>query len=602
MINVSTEYFESINSPMRKQTEFVVGIGVENTEMKGNSEYSDNGHMDYSDIDSLKNLLFANKIYTTSEANMYLLDGVHEIKPEITDYTFQGYVSSLASNSEGVFETPPVILIESEGSYNLSGFTLQFDRENNDYATDFDIEYYDIDGGLIKTSNIIDNTNVKYIEEGETNGVNTIKVTFKKTHNYSRRLRITELILGIYEEFRGNNDLSKNSIKTIEHTVEISPLMKEIPKNNFSFTIENENSAYNAENPTGVWKHIQKGQIVTLKYIQNLNNGEKESFLGGRFQLTDRPETENTDAKFEAISKLESLEVTYDEGKYYENGRSYYLLIEDVFKFCGLKDNEYEIDSDLMNMYTNVPLEKRSAKECIQLLCQACGKIAFEDVSGKIFIKENNSTIDEYALTLGQNYSYPKYKEEVSELKNIIITKYTLTVSDEVQELANSTFEITESGEIVIDYALSTNQSHTISGANIRNISFFGECCKINLEVAEPTQVAITIRGNRIEKTATNIVYKENEKGYDCELDFKMLSDKNVADRLHTIYKKYLGESKRYTIDYRGNPELRPNDIIQIDTRFAQGINAMILKSEFIWDNGAKGSLTLKNFNSSNNN
>jgi hypothetical protein len=78
-----------------------------------------------------------------------------------------------------------------------------------------------------------------------------------------------------------------------------------------------------------------------------------------------------------------------------------------------------------------------------------------------------------------------------------------------------------------------------------------------------------------------------------------MLSDNNVADRLHDIYKKYLAESKRYDIDYRGNPELRPNDIIQIDTRFAEGINAMITASSFTWDNGASGTLTLKNFTSS---
>ena len=594
MINISTEYFESINTAMRKQMKFVVGVGVANTEMRDNSEYSDNGHTRYSNVNGLRNLFASNKIYTTAEANMYLLDGEHEISSEIDN--FQGYVSSVVSGTDGVFAVPPTITITSEGSYDLIGFTLQFDGENNDYATQFRIQYYNISGGIIKTHNVTDNRFVKYLHDEETKGVNKIVITFYKTHNYSRRLRVTGITLGIYEEFYGNSNDGINAIKTLEHSTEISPLMKEIPANNFSFTIDDEKANYNPENPTGIWKYTKKGQIVTFKYIQTLNNGGEESVVGGRFYLTERPNTEGVDATFEAVSRLESLEQTYDEGQYYVTGRSYYSLFEDVFKFCELSETEYAIDEDLKDMITYVPLSTNSAKNCIQLLCQACGKIAFEDTTGKIWIKDNNDVIDEYVLSLKQNYSYPKYSEEVSEVRNIIITKYTVGVEAETSELAKSTFTMTGDGSITISYDLSTNHTYTIEGATVTNGVFYGECCKLDLSVIGTSEVSITINGNRVEETATNIIYKEAETGFDCELDFKMLSDNAVANRLHTIYKKYLAESKRYDIDYRGNPELRPNDIIQIDTRFAEGINAMITASTFTWNNGASGSLTLKNY------
>ena len=155
MLKVSTEYFESINSPMRKQMKFVVGVGVANTEMRDNSEYTDNGHMRYSNVNGLRNLFASNKIYTTAEANMYLLDGEHEISP-LQD-NFQGYVSSIVSGVDSVFATPPTITINSEGSYDLIGFTLLFDPENNDYATEFKIEYFNISGGIIKTHNVTGN-------------------------------------------------------------------------------------------------------------------------------------------------------------------------------------------------------------------------------------------------------------------------------------------------------------------------------------------------------------------------------------------------------------------------------------------------------------
>ena len=53
MISVSSKYFDMINSPMRRQMGFTVGIGVANTEMANNSEYYDNGHMRYRNVNGL---------------------------------------------------------------------------------------------------------------------------------------------------------------------------------------------------------------------------------------------------------------------------------------------------------------------------------------------------------------------------------------------------------------------------------------------------------------------------------------------------------------------------------------------------------------------
>lgn len=594
MIQVSTEYFESINAPIRKQMNFTVGVGVANTEMASNSEYTDNGHMRYSNLNGLKNLYASNKIYTTAEPNMYILDGMHEITP-VQD-NFQGYVSNAVSGEDSVFAIPPAITINSDGEYDLIGFTIKFDEENNDYPTKFDIAYYGGNDTIIRTKAVEDNNSVLYIDDTETSGVKKIKVTFYKTHNYGRRIRVTGITLGIYQEFHGGSALNDNSIKVISHETEISPLSKEIPMSDFSFTISDEKANYNAENPTGIWKYTKKGQIVTLKYIQTLENGGKEEVIGGRFYLSDRPTTEDADAKFESMSRIETLEQTYNEGKYYPNGRSFKSLFEDVFSFCGITPSEYELDANLANLVTMIPIPVESAKVCIQLLCQACGKIAFEDTSGKIWIKDNNSTIDDYSLSLAQNYTYPKYTEETAEVKDIIMTKYTTSVSETVSELAKSTFTLKKPSNITISYDLSTNHTYEIQGGTVTSGEFFGRCCKLVIEPTGTGEISIIIKGNKVDETAADLIYNVSENGYDCELDFKMLSDNDIADHLYEIYKKYLLESKRYEIDYRGNPELRSNDIIQIATRFAKDINTMILKSKFEWNNGASGSLTLKNY------
>ena len=593
MINVSSEYFNSINAPMRLQANFVIGLGVENTEMAQNSVYSDNGHMRYSNVNSLKNLYATNKIYTTAEPNMYILDGLHEITP--SQDTFQGYCSNLVSGDDSTFSATPIIYITSDNEYDLIGFTIKFDEENNDYPTDFDIEYYSKAGALLRKANITNNTQTQYIDDVETSRVNKIAVKFYKTHNYGRRIRVTRITLGIYEEIYGGG--GANTIKSVSHITEISPLSKEIPTNNFSFVIFDEKGLYNAENPTGIWKYTKKGQIATLKYIQTLENGKTESVVGGRFYLTDRPSTEDTDAKFEAVSRLESLEQTYNEGKYYVNGRSYYNLFVDLFTYAGLENGEYEIDEDLKNISTLIPLPKENVKTCIQLLCQSCGKIAYEDTTGKIWIKNSNSTIDEYNLALNQNYSYPKYTLETANVRNIIMTKYTPTVSKETSELAKTAFTLTGQSEVVVAYDLSTNHTYTITGGTVTGGEFYGYCCKLKITPsADTNSIELTISGNKIDITDVNLIYPINSNGSDCELDFKMLSQDNVANILFPIYKKYLSEQKRYEISYRGNPELRANDIIQIATRFSEQINAMILKSSYEWNNGASGTLELKNY------
>lgn len=595
MISVSSKYFDMINSPMRRQMGFTVGIGVANTEMANNSEYYDNGHMRYSNVNGLKNLYAINKIYTTAEPNMYILDGMHEITPERDN--FQGYVSSAVSGDDGNFAVAPTIIISSDGAYDLIGLTLKFDEENNDYPTEFDIIYLDTDFNIIRKKDVRDNTMTLYIDDEETKGVHEIYLKFYKTHNYGRRVRVTGITLGIYQEFYGGGS-KDNSIVTMKHETEISPLSKEIPMNNFSFSINDIKANYNAENPTGIWKYTKRGQIVTLKYIQTLSDTEKEEVVGGRFYLTERPTTASVDANFTAVSRIEMMEQTYNEGTYYPDGRSFKSLFEDVFTFCGINSGEYELDPNLANLVTMIPLPVESGKVCLQLLCQACGKIAFEDTSGKIWIKDNNNVIDEYSLSLGQNYTFPKYTEETAEVRDIILKKYTTSVDAETSEVAKSTFTLKETSDITISYNLSTNHSYTIEGGEVLSGNFYGRCCKLKIKPNDSGAITMVINGNKIEETATEIVYNVGTTGYDCELDFRMLSDNAMADDLYEMYKKYLLESKRYEIDYRGNPELRANDIIQINTRFAEEINSMILKSSFEWNNGASGSLTLKNFSS----
>ena len=106
-------------------------------------------------------------------------------------------------------------------------------KKANQYATDFKIEVFDPSDSLVSEDIVVGNTLNRYISEMPVDGYKRVKITFTKTSQPFRRIRVSEVVFGIIQNF---DDANTTDLKLL---YEISPSMENLPANELTVTIEN---------------------------------------------------------------------------------------------------------------------------------------------------------------------------------------------------------------------------------------------------------------------------------------------------------------------------------------------------------------------------
>lgn len=616
MITPSLEYKAAIQQNMRGSMEFEAVISVENIEFKEAAVLSDNGHLSFSDIQEITTDRRPRIINTTAETNMYLLNGTQELLPSAPEY--QGFVSSFVSGDIPLVETDseeivydrhtfinkPKIKIETDNlSYDLSGIRIEFDTFNNDYPTDFIINYYFKDI-LVRSSVVSGNTGSIYSTEERVNSLNAIELIFDRMHNANRRLRVTGIYFGITRMFTAE---TQSGIINMSHKTMIHPLMKEIPLNELQFEIRDADKEYNPEDPRSVWRYTHSGQTMLFNYFFNYYSEEHQKWIrekipGGKFYLKNPPTTQGENVRFQATGLLQTLTMLYTEGSYHPLGRTYYDLFSDVLTFAGIpkdKDgkNIWILDERLKAYKCYLPLPIKRCAELIQILCQNTASIVFEDTDGYMHIQLSETKIANNPLRLTTAYSYPNYDPQLPRLRTLLLTRHSVSVSGEVSELNASTHFIDGIKELFISYEASTEQKATVTGGLLLSVKYFAYHCLLTVS-ADSSMISVTITGKKLIFAKAQLTYGANTQGDDAPVEMELLSDDSLCNALFLVYSKYLQETKRYKFEYLGDPARRSNDIFPIDTRFITQMPAMALSSEYSFDAGSRGVLELKNFGS----
>ena len=223
-----------------------------------------------------RTLEMTNKIGTL-EHNQFLLDGSYDF-PD-TDNGQVGWWSSEISNSNGILETPQVLEFTFTESQSSVGFMVIFDDKADEYASDFNIEIFDLSNSLLSEDNVIGNTKHTYISETPVDGYGKVRITFTKTSKPFRRVRVCEVVFGIIQTFDGSNTTD------LKLLYELSPSMESLPSNELSVTIENIDRKYNMINPQGIYKFLQQGQGLNVEIgVGPADNIERVNM--GRFYFT----------------------------------------------------------------------------------------------------------------------------------------------------------------------------------------------------------------------------------------------------------------------------------------------------------------------------
>ena len=380
MIQVSRQYKEAVYAPTRR-TKAKVGF-----EILDNEAYNDNTSIVTGEAPISRKGQLTNKKrnmdhkYATFEKDYFKLDGSFCIPPTPDEGNSElGWWSDDISDENGVFTSYQILEFNFTEEHNSMGLTITFDTMANEYASDFDIEIYRLDGTLIHKEEVTGNDNPLYVLIKGLDNYGRIVITIKKWAKPYRRARITEVDFGVIQEYQDDKIIKLNMIE------EMNIISDKIPSNEIKFTIDNKSKEFNILNPEGFYRFLKERQEVQASIGVEVRENEFEYIPMGKFYLTDWQSDEGAlTASFTARDVFELLEsIDYKESL---TNTNLYDLVEDVLTKANVKD--YFIDEGLKNIPTNGFTKSLNSRKALQYIGIAGKAAVYQCRQGILQIKQ----------------------------------------------------------------------------------------------------------------------------------------------------------------------------------------------------------------------
>lgn len=322
----------------------------------------------YADITSIYGNPTFEAYYATCEENQAKVDGSMFFMPRDTDAfaLYQGLVTEKECDS----------VIFTFGEYkhlNIKGLTIDF---GDYYPTSFEVT----NGTATCTYEYENFYPGKWSTEDEFIDSAFIKITPHSMVGGRQKLRILSMMFGIGLVFDNFNLINTSFTSYIAH------LSESLPTKTFTWTVDNLNRMYSADNPHSYVAFFQEQQDVIFDYGRKLDDGTIFRMAGGKMNLSSWSSNDQQ-AKFTAVGYMDYSTGKYNKGQYYPNGITLYDLAVDVCEDAGFE--KYKIDTYLKKLTTHNPLPVETHKNLLQLIANASLSVLWEDREGNIEIKSS---------------------------------------------------------------------------------------------------------------------------------------------------------------------------------------------------------------------
>jgi len=363
------------------------------------------------------------KKIATLEPDFWTLDGTFLLYDDDSPGEV-GYWSDEISDANGEFVISPVLTYDLSEIQDSKGFTIVFDDKSGEYASDFLIQVYNASNGLIGSVAITENTQIIRYIEFPTTGYKKVTITFTRTHNPYRRIKVAEFVFGSLHIFDGKK------IKEIKVDYEVDLMMRSLPTNVLTVIIDNSDKSYNVNNPSGIYYYLQKGQgLLCLMTI----NGETINMGRPYFEKAESDDDALTVAitAYDYLYSLDDTECNIGENDIWK--------LKDAITAV-IADSGYNIKTvmpdDIGNriVLKTIP-QKTSHREAIRILTQAAMCICYIDRYDNLVFTDINTGLLVDELNGSRMIKRPKV------LDTGLVNTIKLTVKNEY--LDNEYIEIT---------------------------------------------------------------------------------------------------------------------------------------------------------------
>lgn len=272
MLSVSDGFREAVVGLSRRMMARAVLDIIDPDVVYGAGESS--GALKYSDLAQLHNKVFAAPTkYATLEEGRWVLDGTWDLFPaDPADTEGEvGYIGDVLSDSDKTFPTPPWVEIQFSSVSVLQACSVFFpDNDYDGVPEDFTVEVKQ--GGVTYyTKTFTGNAASSVTLEGFTvYDPDAIRVTVTKWSLPCRRMRVVEIVPGIYEEWDGSDIVSLE----IQMRGNFSALS--LPYGTAFLRVRNANRRFEPFTRSGLFKSIEERQSIPIFLGPRLPDGETE--------------------------------------------------------------------------------------------------------------------------------------------------------------------------------------------------------------------------------------------------------------------------------------------------------------------------------------
>lgn len=401
----SQAYNEAVGARQRQTSAKIIFDIIDNTAgadatITANNESSVSRKVELVNNVSLED---ASLKWATLEDGYFTLDGKNRVTPETSDIVSVdvGFWSDTLSDDNGEFTTPIEVTVALDVPHSSIGLSLVFDDE---YATAFDIAFYDVNNDLILERNITNNASNLYVLNEPIDNYNKIVLTFHAVRNANRRLRLYEVIFGVTKIF---TDLE---LINLDITRELNIVDEVLPSSDLNFTIDNLDKRFNILNPTGIYKYLQTKQLIRSAIGVYVNDTDIEYMDTGQYYL-DEWETDGITASFTARDRLYFINDNLMYTVASNTTKSLLNWVTTLLELAGITD--CIIDGSLSSISVTTRFDETSVKSLIKSACTAGNCLIYVDVNNIVNvlkIPQNRAG----NIVLDNMYNYPKVKLDMA--------------------------------------------------------------------------------------------------------------------------------------------------------------------------------------------
>lgn len=365
----SQAYKEAMAQPGFRNNGYIkVYIGVINSEAQRRANVNDdrNSFTYFSNLTKPFDGYEPETLYATQEENFTKVDdSMYFLPAEGGDILFNNGLIT-----EELLGT--IYVVFQFSGLDIKGLTIDF---GECYPVDFTIENdtvsYEYKG----------NDQRYWSTEDTFDGTSFFKITPTKMVNGQGKLRIYKFNCGIANTFTNEN------VKNYTFKDYVSPISESIPSQDMTFTIENYNLYYSADNPESAIAYMEQGQEIEVSFGYDLTGNGDIEWIPPNTSYLKSWSANDREAKFVATDRFDLMTGTYYRGKHYPDGITLYDLAEDVILDAGVDEREYYIDPYLKKVVVYNPMPAVKHTEALQIIANAGRCVLIQNRQKQIQLK-----------------------------------------------------------------------------------------------------------------------------------------------------------------------------------------------------------------------